>query len=265
MALTLNSHRPGGPAAGLCTWFVIRGGAGGGCSPYPGVFERTLIPSSLSGGGAGAFVTVSGVAPDDVARLEALLADGQRAEVPFKDNTFIVDLPRANLPARLIAYDAAGRVIHVSEPYQDFASRSGPARGRATSLIRVSGPDGARFELLVGPATDGGECMYVKHFIDRRHAGRATSCTAPTWTGPAIQLSTQFQPPRFVSGRVRSDVQKLRIRFADGSATTLTPTRGYILWAAPEDHVDKTTGAVGAEGLGADGSVIARQSLKPPK
>jgi len=265
MALTLNAHRPGGPAAGLCTWFVIRGGAGGGCSPYPAVFERTLIPSSLSGGGAGAFVTVSGVASDDVARLEALLADGQRAAVPFKDNTFIVDLPRANLPARLIAYDRAGRVIHVSEPYRDFASRSGPALGRARSLIRVSGADGASGELLVSPSTDGGECMYVKHFVDRRHAGVGVSCSGRTWTGPAIQLSTQFQPPRFVSGRVRSDVQKLRIRFADGSATTLTPTRGYILWAAPREHLDAATGAVGAEGLNANGRVVARRSLRPPK
>lgn len=265
MALTLNSHRPGGTAAGLCTWFVLRGGAGGGCSPYPGVFERTPIPNSLRGGGASAFVTVSGAASDDVARLEALLADGQRAEVPFKDNTFIVDLPRANLPALLIAYDAAGRVIHVSRPYRDFASRSGPARGRATSLLRASGPDGARFELLVGPATDGGECMYVKHFFDRRNTGVGISCAAPTWTGPALKLSTQGQPRRFVSGRVRSDVKTVRLRFADGSATTLTPTRGYILWAAPKDRLEETTEVVGAEGLGANDSIIARQSFKPPK
>jgi hypothetical protein len=132
-------------------------------------------------------------------------------------------------------------------------------------LLRVSGPDGARFELLVGPSTDGGECMYVKHFVDRQHTGVGTSCAAPTWTGPALQLSTQFQPPRFVSGRVRSDIQKVRIRFADGSATTLTPTRGYILWAAPEDRLDETTAVVGADGLGANGSVVARQSLRPPK
>jgi hypothetical protein len=265
VALTLNAHRPDGPAAGLCTWFVTRGGAGGGCSPYPAVFERTLTPSTLSGGGARAFVTVNGVASDDVARLEALLADGQRAEVPYKDNTFIVDLPRANLPARLIAYDAAGLVIHVSEPYRDFARPSGPARGRATSLLRVSGPDGSRGELLVGPSTGGGECVYVKHFVDRRHTGVAVSCNGPTWTGPALQLSTQFQPPRFVSGRVRSDVHKVRLRFADGSATTLTPTRGYILWAAPEERLDQATGVVGAEGLSANGQVLVRQPLKPPR
>jgi hypothetical protein len=161
-------------------------------------------------------------------------------------------------------------VIQVSEPYQDFASRSGPARSRATSLLRISGPNGARFELLVGPATNGGECMVasamsVKHFIDRRHAGGfLQAATGRDGPAPALQLSSQFQPPRLLSGRVRSDVQKLRIRFPDGLATTLTPTRSYILWAAQEDHLDKGTGAVGAEGLGADGTVIPRQSPKPP-
>lgn len=233
--------------------------------PYPAVFERTPIPTTLSGGGAGAFVTVSGVASDEVARLEALLADGQRAEVPFKDNTFIVDLPRANLPARLIAYDTAGRVIHVSEPYQDFASRSGPARGRATSLLRVSGPDGAHGELLVGPSTDGGECMYVKHYVDPQHTGSGVSCNGPTWTGGALNLSSHFLPPRFISGRVRSDVRKVRIRFADGTATELTPTRGYILWTAPKERLEKASGVVDAEAVAADGDVLGRQSFWPRK
>src|SRR5205814_8088555 len=105
VVLTLDAHRPGGPPAGLCTWFVTRGSSGGGCSPYPAVFRRTLIPSTLSGGGPGEFATASGAASDDVAGIEALLADGERAPVPLKDNAYMVDLPRANLPARLIAYD----------------------------------------------------------------------------------------------------------------------------------------------------------------
>lgn len=264
VVVTLNANRPGGAAAGLCTWFVTRAGAGGGCASYPEVFGRTLIPSTLSGGGSGAFMTVSGVASDDVARLEALLADGQHADVPFKDSAFIVDLPRANLPARLIAYDALGRVIDVSDPLRDFARGSGPARGRATSLLRASGPEGATAELFVGPSTDGGECMYVKHFVDSRHTGVSSYCSGPSWTGPAIQLSADFLPPRFISGRVRADVQKVRIRFADDSATTLTPTRGYTLWAAPTERLDETAGAVEAEGLRADGSVVARQSFKSP-
>jgi len=265
IVLTLNGNRPGGPAAGLCTWFVTRGSSGGGCAAYPGTFKRTLIPSTLSGGGSGAFVTVSGVASDDVARIEALLADGQYSEVPFKDNAFIVDLPRANLPARLIAYDSAGRVIDVGEPWEDFAARPGPVRGRAKSLLRASGPGGATAELLVGPSSAGGECLYTKHFIDSQHRGFGVSCSGPNWTGQALQLGSESSPPRFIDGKVRPDIKKVRIRFADGSTTLLLPTRGYVLWAASKEHLDEASGAVEAEGLRADGTVVARESFMPPK
>jgi hypothetical protein len=266
IVLTLNANRPDGPAAGLCTWFVSRGSSGGGCAAYPGTFKRTLIPSTLSGGGSGAFVTISGVASDDVARIEALLADGQHAEVPFKDSAFIIDLPRANLPARLIAYDSAGRVIDVGEPWEDLAAtRPGPVRGRANSLLRASGPGGATAELLVGPSSNGGECLYTKHFIDSQHRGFGVSCSGPNWTGQALQLGSDASPPRFIDGRVRPDIKKVRIRFADGSTILLIPTRGYVLWAASPQHLDEATGAVEAEGLRADGTVVAHESFKPPR
>jgi hypothetical protein len=36
-------------------------------------------------------------------------------------------------------------------------------------------------------------------------------------------------------------------------------TRGYILWAAPKEHLEPARAAVEAEGLRADGSVLGRQ------
>jgi hypothetical protein len=219
----------------------------------------------MSGGGSGAFVTVDGLASDDVARIEALLAEGQRVDVPLEDNTFIVDLPRAKLPARLVARDADERVIDVSDPLDDFGGGPAPAKARATSLLRVSGPDGSQAELLVGPSTDGGECMFIRHFIDRHHAGVTVSCKGPAWTGPPLQLGTIMQPQRFVEGRVRPDVATVRIRFADGSSTTLTPTRGYVLWAASQQQLAPERAAIAAEGLDARGKVVGRISLRPPR
>jgi hypothetical protein len=263
IVVTLNAHRPGGPAAGLCAWTVGRGGGGGGCMQYPEVFDEKPISGGLMGGGSAAFVTVSGLASDDVDRIEALLADGQRADVPLRDNAYLVDLPRANLPARLVSYDAEGRVIGVSEPWQDFGgSTSVPARGRATTLIRVSGPHGVHGELSVGPSTDGGECVFVRDHVDAHRGGVGVSCHAPSWTGPVLQLGSSF-PPHFVEGRVRSDVKTLRIRFADGSSTDVTPTRGYVLWAAPEANLDHAKRATEVVGLRADGSEVARRSLEP--
>jgi hypothetical protein len=261
IVLTLNAHRPEGPPAGLCPWVVGRsGGAGGGCTPYP--FARTVLSSTFMANGSDAFATVSGVASDDVARLDALLADGQRAEVPLVDNVFLVDLPRASLPARLVGYDEEDRVIGVDGPLSDFGGpRAQPARGRARSLIRVEGYDGATAELFVGPSSEGGECVFVKELVDRQHAGVGTDCQSPNWNGSPLQVGTSWSPPRFVSGRVRSDVKTVRIRLADGSTVTLTPTRGHILWAVPKEGREP----VSIAGLGEDGTVLARQSLQPPE
>src|SRR2546429_4362757 len=133
------------------------------------------------GGLSGESWTIDGAAPDDVARVDALLANGRHTHVPIRDNAFLVDIPRAQLPARLVAYDAAGRVISVSPPWRDFGAGAAPARARATTLLRVSGPDRATAELLVGPSTTGGECMYVRHFVDRRHTGVMVGCSGRSW------------------------------------------------------------------------------------
>lgn len=264
MVLTLNAHRPGGPVAGLCTWVVSRAGAAGGCSLYPEIFASTPFSGGMTGGGSGGFVTVDGVVSDDVERLEAVLADRQRVDVPLADNVYAVDLPRAKLPARLVAYDSEGRVIAVSRPWSDFGHGAGPARGKAELLWRVTGPNGSYAELSVGPSNQGGECQFVKHFVDRRHTGVGVSCKGKRWTGPAVQVYSQFQPPRFVSGRVREDVKTVRIHFADGATTTLTPRRGYVLFAVPPERLTEARAATGAEGLDAAGRVIGRTSFKPP-
>ena len=261
IALTLNAHTPGGSAAGLCIATVGRsGGAGGGCMPYPEIFEQGPISSELMANGSSGFVTISGVASDDVDRIEALLADGQRAEVALRDNTYVVDLPRANLPARLISYDAEGRVIGVSPPWSDFAPTTAPARGRATTLIRVSGPEGVTGSLAVGSSTDGGECVFVTEHVDKQHAGMGVNCNRPTWADGALEVSLGF-PPHFVEGRVRADVKTVRIRLADGSSTDVTPTRGYVLWATPAANLEPGRQPTEVIGLRADGSEVDRQSL----
>jgi hypothetical protein len=216
------------------------------------------------GSGSGAFITLTGVTTDDVTRMEALLVDGERAAVALKDNTFLVDLPRSKLPARLIAYDSDDRVIDVSEPWHDVTGGPSAAKGRPASLLRVSGPNGSRAELLVGPATGGGECMYIKHFVDARHAGTTVSCRERGGAHRPLEIGSQFQPPRFVGGRVRQDVEAVRIRFADGTSETLTPSRGYVLWAATAERLIAGKAAVSAEGLDEDGDVVGRISFKPP-
>ena len=186
-----------------------------------------------------------------------------RIDVPLVDNVFVVDLARARLPARLVAYDDNDRVIDVSRPVHDF-DRGGaaPARGRAELLLKVTGPDGAHAELFVGPATQGGECMYVKQYVDQQHAGRTDHCRVSEWTGPPVQVTSSFD--RFVVGRVRDDVATVRVRFADGSATDLEPTRGYVLYALPAERLGDGQRPVAVEGLDRAGKKVGEMSLLPP-
>jgi hypothetical protein len=265
MVLTLNGHHAGGPAAGLCTALVGPSGGGSGCAPYPDLFETSPVSVGMMGGGAGEFVLVDGVASDDVDHLRALLSDGQLSPVPLVDNAFLVSLSRSNLPARIVAYDGNDKVIGVSYPLDDFfGGRSGPARGRAVELLHATGPNGAHSELLVGKAMGGGECVYVRHFISKRAAGMGVSCQGRTWRGPPLQLSTGSTPPLFVSGRVRSDVVTVRLHYADGSTSTLRPTRGYVLQAMSAAHLKSGRELIAADGLARDGHIVGHQSFLPP-
>ena len=258
VAVTLNAHRKGGPAAGLCTMLVGPAEAGGGCSPYPGLFKDAPMTLGWSGSGDGEFVQVSGVAADAVARLQVLLVTGQHLDVPLADNAFVVGVARADLPARLVAFGADGKVIAASEAIGDFtATGASPARGRAVELLHVTGPKGEHAELFVGASTNGGECMYVKHFVTIHVAGAMEGCQGPTWTGPPLRLSPDAN---FISGRVRSDVATVRLHYRSGQTQTLDPTRGYVLMTIPAGRK-----LVSADGLSSSGRVVGHTSFVPPK
>ena len=260
VAITLNAHRRGGPPGGVCTMLVGPSSAGGGCSPYPGVFDHSPISFGVSGDGPGEFMRVAGVVSDDVTRLQLLLANRQRVDVPLADNAFVVGVSRASVPARLVGYDTSGKVIAASDPIGDLMGGGGPnvapARGRAVELLHVTGAGGEHAELLVGKGTNGGECMYVKHFVSKSVAGVMEGCHARAWTGPPVQLGPDLN---FVSGRVRSDVAEVRLRFETGPTATLQPTRGYVLGVLPTGRR-----LVSVEGLARDGHVVGRQRFPPP-
>jgi hypothetical protein len=258
MSVTLNAHRRGGPPAGLCTMLVGPSGGGGGCSPYPDLFKRSPISFGWSGDGPAEFVRVAGVVSDDVARLQVVLVNNQRLDVHLADNAFTEGVSRPDLPARLVGYDRDGKVIAVSDPIGDLMGgpAASPARGRAVELLHVSGPNGEHAELLVGPAIGGGECMYVKHFVTVHIAGAMEGCQGRTWTGPALGLSTDMN---FLSGRVRSDIARVRLHYAGGGQATLQPTRGYVLFTLPTGRR-----IASADGLAKSGRVVAHMAFPPP-
>lgn len=263
VVVTLNASRHGGRPRGVCTALVTKGGGGGGCAPYPQTFVTTPFDFTTSGGGSGQFDEVAGVASDAVAKIAILLSNGQTLPVALHDNAFTAAVPIAHLPARLVGYDARGTTIGASGPIGGFGGGPNMARGKATQLLSAKGQGGAHAELYVGPATNGGACTYVKTYFSKLAAGVMVGCRPATWQGGPLQLGVELE---FVSGRVRADVKTLRLEYARGAATTVRPTRGYILVTIPAQHLARADRLVRIVGLDSANKTVGVQTIPaPPK
>jgi hypothetical protein len=56
---------------------------------------------------------LSGLAADGVARIELFLASGRVIPAALRDNAYAVEAPTSQFPAKLVAYDARGRVLSI--------------------------------------------------------------------------------------------------------------------------------------------------------
>jgi hypothetical protein len=265
VAVTLSHSRHGTRPTGLCTWLITRGGgAGGGCGVRATTFARGPITSGTSmSGGSDEFATVSGLASDDVARIVAFLAGGETMPVPLADNVYALDVARARLPARLVAYDAEQRVIGFTTTIGDFGGGGGPARGRARLLLQGSSPKGTTAALFVGRSTSGGRCMFLRWHRDKHTGGVMQWCSAARWQGAPLQLSTQGIPAEFVAGAVRVDVAAVVLRFADGTRATVAPTDGFVLYIVPRSHLARGHQLVAAAARNSAGKTIGTESFVP--
>jgi hypothetical protein len=97
----------------ICVGELTRGGLGAGCGLH-GLFNSGPLALSwgFSGAGQQSWV-VSGVVSDDVARIEVFQGDGRHWPAPLRDNATAFRIQRAKFPARIVAYDTAGRVIDI--------------------------------------------------------------------------------------------------------------------------------------------------------
>jgi hypothetical protein len=175
--------------------------------------------------------------------------------VPLADNAFIVKVPRAREPFRLVAYDSDHRVVGILTPPGLEFSGPSPAPGRARPLLRAVSSNGASAELSIGKSTGGGRCFYVRFDTDSAE-GSTTDCREATKNGPALLLGTQGRRTQFVMGRVRADVARVELRFADGARATIEPTRGFVLYGVAAEHLAKGHRLVEAVARDASGKTI---------
>ena len=218
----------------VCSFSVTLGGEGGGCRSLSQLF--TLGPLVLTwgfSGGGQQFWTVEGLASDDVSRVEAFLATGERRWLALHDNVVFGRIAAVKLPARIVAYDGQGRIIGITKIEGLARSKSRPVVSTFRTLIRVHQVTGPDALLRVARSTSGGRCFEVS----TGDAVIAAGCYASRWRGAPIQLGLQGHGRRWLlDGRVRPDVVALELRYQDGEMATVKPVGGHALLAVPASH-----------------------------
>jgi hypothetical protein len=268
IVISINRNDPGAPRgpmrlSGLCHWLVSGGGASGGCMPHDRMFEPWPFTFGYSVVGAGdQFATFAGIASDDVARLEVFTATGNRIRVPLKDNAFLAEVSLARFPVKMVAYDAAGRVIAIAKTLREEGG--GRVTGDPILELRASEPGVGSIELRAHRTREGGECWFTRG--TGKVSGITTSCTPQGWSWAPVRVGLTPHPPAFVYGRVRNDIAVVELHFADGSIHRISPgARGYLLEVLPEHLRDNEPRLVEIIGRSREGKVINRQRVHSPK
>jgi hypothetical protein len=224
--------------------------------PVDGPFSQAPFTFGVTMIGAGdQFATVSGIASDEVVRLELYTATGDRIDVPLRDNAYLTEVSLARLPAKVVAYDAEGRVIGIAET----PSGEGPARpyGKPIVELQRSVNGVGSMTLIANRTREGGQCWQA------RGTGQAAvntgSCIPKRWVDAPLRTAATAV---FLYGRVRDDVKRLELRFDDRQSSAIAPgEHGYLLAVLPDGREAREL--VEIVGRGADGEIVARQRMRP--
>jgi hypothetical protein len=241
----------------LCVFLI--GGGGGGCSPYmdhPFPAGPVRVGISVSHGG-NQFATLSGLASDDVARIDLFLASRERVAVPLRDNVFLIEAARTKFPVRLVAYDDDGEIIWL-ETLESALGEGGPTavRGKQKIALKVDGPHGATAVLRVGPSTDGGRCWRIS-YSDGSDGG---GCPPKSYRGPVLDAALHpAWGDVFVEVEVRHEVAQVVIEPAWGETVRLRPVEGFVIHPLDTDAREIF---VTVRALAADGSELAKRGVR---
>jgi hypothetical protein len=246
----------------VCAMLATRAGSGGGCALEGHLFDRGPFNASYGFMGAGSqYVTVAGIASDDVARMRLYLATGEQIDVPLGNNAFVVPAARAKYPIRLVAFDSQGHVIGVETSRSDGFVARGPhpaPSARWRLLLRTTSFTGRKATIWTTAAEGGGTCWQVG-----TPSSISLQCMPRRWTGPALRLGIQnFRLSAFLTGRVRPDVSEVDVRFRDGQTIRYTPTRGFVLAVLPRRHVRDGHRALELIGRDVRGRVVGKTALQ---
>jgi hypothetical protein len=245
---------------------------GGGCWPAGRLFSTA--PFSWGVGDDGSqYVTISGLASDDVARLALYLGTGQEEAVPLHDNGYLIEAPVVDEPLRLVAYDRQGLVIGTKTLEGQAEMSSGvpaPARPVSNAHWRLVLKNAAG-EVFVAPSTTGGVCYAVR---TGQNGGGSLGCpAAEPATGIGIGTSWNAKNGTTLQLSTGTAIKSVIVRYRNGHTQRLEASDGIVLARVPGTArakgaiaaADPTNiifgGLVGVTGLNARGQVVAVQNI----
>jgi len=216
----------------LCAFLFSDTGAGGGCNPLADAFPLApfWLGESIAEGGD-QYATLSGLASDDVARLELFLATGESRPIPLRDNAWAIQAARADRPYRVVAYDREGRIIGIQDMGDKDALAPRPAGAWRTLLVL---PDSrARVgEVRVARSSEGGRCFEIR-LPGGAGSGGCIPKRPPQGTPKLLLGVSPGRGSAWLTGRVADEVATVELVFDDGHVETVTPTQGFVLVPLP--------------------------------
>jgi hypothetical protein len=247
-----------GPAVETCRVVVQTSSQSAGCSESLFRDRPVAFGESITNGG-NQFAVIDGVAADGVARIEIFLAGGQSEQVPLRDNVFVALVPRARFPARVVGYDAAGRVVSTQLAEGERPAPPQEAVRSVRPVLRLTGPNGTLGILRLGDPAGGVRCWS----LDFSGGASGGGCTPWPYEGPP-PLALGVQPAGrdvFVTGSVVAAVQTVELRLPGGEVAQVRPIGGHVIFAVPARYLDGQRHVIVATALDGGGAVVAKQGL----
>jgi hypothetical protein len=243
-----------GLAGQWCIVLVMNaGGPSTGCDSAHGFWSRGPM-NVISTSEGDQFVRFSGAAADGVRRMVVFLADGQRQEAALRDNLFTVLVASAEFPARLVAYDAAGRIVGIETPPWFRPQPIPRAATRLRPVLRVRGPNGAVGVLKIGRRARGYRCWRVD-FSTGQSPG---ACSGPVFTAPSIwpDLVQPAGRDLFVIGHTFGPIARVQLEFPNGDVRKARPVGHLFVIAVPRSHLTSERQTAVVHGYTSEGKSI---------
>ncbi len=221
---------------------------GGGCWPGGRLFSTAPFAWGVGEAGSSSqYVTIAGLASDDVARLALFAASGRRVAVPVHDNGYAVEAAKADYPLRLVGYDGAGRVIGVATFRGDVRPLAPHPAANATWRL-LARPDG--IQIWTAPASGGGLCTAIRFAAGGEQVGCRPALRPDGLDYAAVRDGARSQ----VVVRAGTAIDRVVLHLGAGRTRTLVPASGFAVArvAAPVSDV---------VGLDASGRAVATQHV----